>query len=201
MNTVTANHEISYAGEVKRKAIHLFALVIPLGYFIVPFWWAFWLLLIAWLVSLGLDVIRLLRLPPLKWTEAVFGTVLRPQEERDFTGATYILFSGLFCHVAFVTPAAAAGMGFIILGDTAAALVGRRWGRHRFGNKSFEGSTAFFICAAVCAVLVPGIPLGWGFGAAFLATVVEATSGLIDDNVSVPLVTGAFLHYVPALFT
>jgi dolichol kinase len=126
--------------------------------------------------------------------------MLRPQEERDFTGATYILFAGLFCRIAFDVPAAAAGMGFIILGDTAAALVGRRWGRHRFGHKSYEGSIAFLVCAAVWAFIVPGVPLGWGLAAAFLATLVEATSGLIDDNVSVPLVTGAFLHYLPGVF-
>ena len=51
--------------------------------------------------------------------------------------------------------------------------------------------------AAIWAVIVPGIPLGWCLTAAFLATLVEATSGLIDDNVSVPLVAAAFLHYVP----
>lgn len=199
MNTPAVSPQISYAGEVKRKAIHLFALVMPIGYYLVPFRWAVGLLLTAWLVSLTLDVIRLFRLRAYKWTGRVFSPVLRPQEERDFTGATYILFAGLFCRIAFDVPAAAAGMGFIILGDTAAALVGRRWGRHRFGHKSYEGSAAFFVCAALWALFVPGIPIGWGLAAAALATVVEATSGLIDDNVSVPLVTGAFLHYLPGL--
>lgn len=192
--------EISYAGEVKRKAIHLFALVMPIGYFIVPYGWAIGLLLSAWLISLGLDVIRLFRLRMYRWIRPLLGPVLRPQERRDFTGATYILFAGLFCRIAFDVPTAAAGMGFIILGDTAAALIGRRWGRHKYGDKSYEGSAAFFICAALWAVVLPGIPLVWGLLAAFLATLVEATSGLIDDNVSVPLVAGAFLHYVPGLF-
>jgi dolichol kinase len=200
MSGVAPMAELSYAGEVKRKAIHLFALVMPIGYFIVPYGWAVGLLLSAWLISLGLDVIRLFQLRVYQRVKPLLGQVLRPQERRDFTGATYILFAGLFCRVAFSVPAAAAGMVFIILGDTAAALVGRRWGRHKFGHKSYEGSAAFFVCAAVGAAILPGIPLGWGLAAALLATLVEATSGLIDDNVSVPLVTGAFLHYIPGLF-
>ncbi len=200
MTTPAGTAQISYAGEVKRKLVHLFALVMPLGYFIVPYWWALGTLLLAWLVSLTIDVCRLFNLRPYHWVAPLIGPVLRPQEDRDFTGATYILFSGFFCLAAFDVTAAAAGMGFIILGDTAAALVGRRWGRHRFGEKSYEGSAAFFFCAAIWAVFLPGIPLGWGLAAALLATVVEATSGLIDDNVSVPLASGAFLFYLPGLF-
>jgi len=192
--------DIPYADEVKRKAVHLFALTMPLGYFLVPFRWAIGLLLLAWLVSLALDVLRLFHLRPYEWVRPLLGPLIRPQERRDFTGATYILFAGFFCRMAFDVPAAAAAMGFVILGDTAAALIGRRWGRHRFGSKSWEGSTAFFVCAAAWAIVLPGVPLGWGLAAAFLATLVEATSGLIDDNVSVPLVSGAFLYYVPAWF-
>jgi dolichol kinase len=189
--------EIPYINEVKRKAIHLFALVMPVGYFFVPRPWALGLLLAAFLISLTLDVLRIFKLRAYALIQPAMGTVLRPQEDRDFTGATYILFAGFFCYFAFSIPAAAAGMGFIILGDTAAALVGRRWGRHKFGNKSYEGSLAFFACATLWAVILPGISLTWGLAAAALATVVEATSGLIDDNVSVPLVCAAFLHFVP----
>ena len=192
--------QISYAGEVKRKLIHLFALVMPIGYFIVPYWWALGLLLLAWLISLIIDICRLFKLRPYRWIAPLMGQVLRPQEDRDFSGATYILFSGFFCLAAFGETIGAAGMGFIILGDTAAALVGRRWGKHKFGSKSYEGSAAFFVCAAIWAIILPDIPLGWAMAAALLATVVEATSGLIDDNVSVPLVSSAFLFYVPGFF-
>jgi len=200
MSSPVTSGDIPYADEIKRKAIHLFALTIPLGYFIVPLPWAAGILLFAWLVSLTLDVLRLFHLRPYYWIKPLLDPVIRPGESRDFTGATYILFAGFFCRLAFDIPAAAAGMGFIILGDTAAALVGRRWGRHRFGGKSFEGSAAFFVCAAAWAVILPGVPLNWGLAAALLATAVEATSGLIDDNVSVPLVSSAFLYYVPGWF-
>lgn len=189
--------ELSYAGEVKRKAIHLFALTMPVGYFIIPNPWATAILLLAFLVSLTLDILRMFRFRVWRVIRPLLGQVLRPQECKDFTGATYILFAGLFCRVAFDVPPAAAGMGYIILGDTAAALVGRRWGRHRFRNRSLEGSTAFFICAGLWALVLPGVSLVWAMAAAFLATIVEATSGLIDDNLAVPLVAAAFLQYVP----
>jgi len=197
MTVPAASAELSYAGEVKRKAIHLFALTIPVGYFIVPNPWATGILLLAFSVSLTMDILRLFRFRAWSIVRPLLDPVLRPQECRDFTGATYILFAGLFCRVAFDVPPAAAGMGFIILGDTAAALVGRRWGRHRFRNKSYEGSLAFLACAAVGALVLPRVPIGWGLAAAVLATVVEATSGLVDDNLAVPLITAAFLQYVP----
>lgn len=197
MNRSGKTEVISYAGEVKRKAVHLVALTIPIGYFLAPKSWAVGLLLLAWGIALLIDVLRLLHLPAYRWIRPLVNPVIRPQEDHDFTGATYILFAGLFCRLAFDVPAAAAAMGFIILGDTAAALIGRRWGRHRYGHKSYEGSLAFLLCAVFWAIIIPGISLGWGLTAAVLATLVEATSGLIDDNVSVPLVAGAFLHYVP----
>jgi dolichol kinase len=200
MNMPPAPGEIPYANEVKRKAIHLFALVMPIGYFLVPRPWALGLLLTAFLVSLTLDILRIFKFRAYAVIQPFLGAVLRPQEDRDFTGATYILFAGFFCYLAFAIPAAAAGMGFIILGDTAAALVGRRYGRHKFSHKSYEGSLAFFVSAALWAFILPDVPLSWGLAAAALATAVEATSGLIDDNVSVPLVSAAFLHFVPGWF-
>jgi len=192
--------EIPYGNEIKRKAIHIFALIMPIGYYFVPRPWALGLLFTAFLVSLTLDILRIFKFRAYTWIQPLMGSVLRPQEDRDFTGATYITFAGFFCLYAFPIPAAAAGMGFIILGDTAAALVGRRYGRHRFGHKSYEGSLAFFVCAALWAVILPDVPLTWGLAAAALATVVEATSGLVDDNVSVPLVSAAFLYFVPGWF-
>ena len=87
------------------------------------------------------------------------------------------------------------GMTAIILGDFAAALVGRRFGRHRFGgNRSWEGSLAFLVAATIPVFLIPGLPVGIGIAAALLATFVEAFSRVIDDNLSVPILTGLFVH-------
>lgn len=87
----------------------------------------------------------------------------------------------------------------LTLADTAAALVGIRYGRVRLaivpGGKSVEGSIAFFIVAFIC-VSIPVVLLGHAelpavlAGAAILAcvtTTVEAVAGKGLDNLLVPL--------------
>jgi phytol kinase len=105
-------------------------------------------------------------------------------------------------------PAAVAGAMALTWGDALAALVGRRWGRHRYrlgaSGRSWEGSAVMFVASAVAIflalMLLPGSslsryapPIGagralpaalLGAGAAALA---EAASPRGTDNLSVPL--------------
>jgi phytol kinase len=90
--------------------------------------------------------------------------------------------------------------------DTAAAAVGKRYGRLRYptpgGYKSLEGSTAFFTATCLCS-LVPltlalgGAPLTALFIAltlSLLMTVVEAVSFAGLDNLLIPLLGYLFLR-------
>ena len=86
----------------------------------------------------------------------------------------------------------------MVLPDAAAALVGTRWGTHRFGRpgreKTVEGSAAFFILALPCICLPLRYWTGRGWAAALvlslyvalLATLVEALSWNGTDNLTVP---------------
>jgi phytol kinase len=107
-------------------------------------------------------------------------------------------------------PAAVAGAMALAWGDALAALVGLRWGRHRYrlgaSGRSWEGSAAMFAASAlaICLALalLPGSslcpfapPIGTGraltaalLGAA-AATLAEAASPRGTDNLSVPLIT------------
>jgi dolichol kinase len=100
----------------------------------------------------------------------------------------------------FDRPIAVAALAFIMAGDPAAAIVGRKWGRHKYGNKSFEGSLAFLIAALIVTWLAPGLPLKIGIVGAFVATVVEAVSSGVDDNASVPLISGLAMHLLIGWF-
>ena len=187
--------ELGYNQEVRRKLLHLFALSIPVGYHFVPLLAAILIPFGCFAFSLTADlarfrgwaVQRLWR----RWTDSI----IRPKERCNFTGATNILASGWLCPLLFVRPAAALGMSAIILGDVAAALVGRRWGKHRYRNdRSFEGSAAFLVAAAVGSLLVPGVPIGIALTAALLGAVVEGFSKRVDDNLTVPLIVGLYVH-------
>ncbi len=85
----------------------------------------------------------------------------------------------------------------LVLSDAAAALVGKRFGRHGFavpgGHKSLEGCAAFALCtyaALMAAAALAGVPPpDWRPAVAltFALTLVEALSARGSDNVSLPL--------------
>ena len=108
----------------------------------------------------------------------------------DFSGATYILLSVCLTVALYAKPIAIAALVFIIVGDVLAALIGRKFGRHRFGRKSVEGSLACLVGTLVVASLAPGIALPVSVFGAVVATITEAASSRIDDNISVPIISG-----------
>lgn len=187
--------ELSYGAEVRRKLLHLFALTIPIGYHLVSRPTAVGVVFVAFAVALLVDFGRLRSWPIQRGWQHYTDPIVRPREALAFTGAVHILFSGWLCPLFLAVPAAATGMVTIIFGDTAAALVGRRWGRHRYtGNRSLEGSLAFFLAALIGAWLVPGVSFLLGTAAALLAAVVEGLSRTVDDNLTVPVIVGLFVH-------
>lgn len=186
--------QISFGQELLRKGTHMGALVIP-GVYLLLDLSRLAMLLIMVPVTLFMFFIDVSRLRQWWfWThlaKPVGGRLIRPHErDGDFTGAFYILSTVCLVVALFDRPIAVAALIFIIVGDTSAALVGRRWGRHRFGDKSFEGSAACLISTLIAVVLIPDLPLPVGVVGAVVATVVEALPLGIDDNVTVPLLSG-----------
>jgi len=104
---------------------------------------------------------------------------------------------------------AAAAWGVLAIGDGAATLVGRRWGRHRLGwnpDKSVEGLLAFVVAGSAGAVflawwtapaITPPPSMAFVVAAPLLAAVaaglVETVPVALDDNISVPATAGAVL--------
>jgi phytol kinase len=109
-------------------------------------------------------------------------------------------------------PIAVAGVMAMTWGDALAALIGRRFGEHKYqvGNsvRSWEGSAAMFLASTVAIFLVllllPGSSLSplaksLDLGQAILTAIVTATFATLaeavsphgTDNLSVPLVAGA----------
>jgi len=186
--------EISFYNEFKRKATHLVALVIPIGYFLLPKLLSLLILTLFALGSIVIDIIRLKRLPLHGFLNRLIGPVLREHEGSDFTGSSYILTASVLCILLFDKNVAVAAISFIILGDIAAALVGRRYGRIKIKRKSLEGSLACLVMCLLVAIIIPGFPLWIGVVGAFIATIVEGITFPINDNFSVPLISGLVMH-------
>lgn len=192
--------DISYFNESLRKATHLFALVIPIGYFLTDRTVSLSILIPIMFLLILLDTARLRGWSLWRLAKPIWGRMIRPNESSRYTGASYIMFATVITVIMFPKLIAICALSFIIVGDTASALIGRKWGKHKFRNKSYEGSFAFLLSSLIPAAIIPEIPLWVGVTGAIIATVTEAMSGRIDDNLSVPLVSGLSMHLLLKTF-
>lgn len=186
----TGSKDIGLARELSRKAIHLGALVLPLGIWYVPSGYARIILFFFFLLLAAIDISRWTRTPLSRWLQKTLHLVLRPHERRHFSGGTYILAAAALCSLLYAKPVAVASLIFIILGDTAAVFVGKAYGRIRIGQKTLEGSLAFFVISLLGVFWIPGLPFGVKVLGAAVAAVVEALPLRVDDNITVPLAAG-----------
>ncbi|HVP36115.1 MAG TPA: hypothetical protein VMT04_03890 [Terriglobales bacterium] len=186
--------EITLYNEFKRKGMHLFALAIPFGYFLLPKKIALFVLVPIALCSILVDVIRLWKLPLANFFQWFLGPILREHESYSFTGSSHILSASAICILFFDKKVAIAAIVYVILGDIAAALIGRVYGKTKIEKKSLEGSLAFLSVCILVALLLPGLPFWIGAIGALVATSVEALSIPIDDNLSVPILSGLVMQ-------
>jgi len=191
---------IHYRDELVRKLIHLSSLSIPIIYYFISTGTAAAILGVVTAIALLLDLARHFHPSVGNIFYNIFGFLLREHEvdkkQKNLNGATYVLISGLigvfiFPKVVFIT-----AFSILIISDTMAALIGRKFGRHKFLLKSFEGTFAFFVSACIVVLFTPKIgnfqeEYIIGFAAAFVGAIIEnISSRLIDDNLSIPLSVG-----------
>ncbi len=200
---------IEYRHELVRKAIHLCSLSIPIIYFFLSKTQALELLLPVTASFLVVDVARHYSPAVSRWFYRTFGWLLRKHEQQGaakrLSGATNVLIAACICVMVFPKILTVNAFSILIISDTTSALIGRRYGKRRFLNKSLEGSLAFFVSAVVVILVAPkvdGLVAEYGIGvvAAAVGAVAEAASGRIDDNLSIPISIGATMWILYWLF-
>jgi len=185
--------------EIKRKGIHLIGLLIPICYYffrkedqII----AIIILLSLTAIYFSFELLRSKNEKVQKYFLTHFSSLLRTHEKQKITGTGYYLLSSLLSVSFFDKELAIACLSFLILGDMFAAIIGKKFGRTKvFAGKSLEGSLA---CFTVCLVIGLGVRLLFpnyltpqiiAIGA-LTATIVELFSIRIDDNLTIPLISG-----------
>ena len=194
------NGTIHYRDELVRKLIHLFSLSIPIIYYFIPIKTSIIILAVLTFVALLIDTSRFISKSFAKYFYKFFGFLLRKHEldgeKKNLTGATYVLISALLCAIIFPKVIFVSAFTILIISDTMAALIGRKFGRKKFLRKSLEGTFAFFISATIVIFLTPKVnylPMEYWIGiiGAFIGAIVENIShGFADDNLSIPLSVG-----------
>jgi dolichol kinase len=177
-------------GEIGRKAMHLLALAIPIGYYFMSETLGRTIIVALTAASFLFDVIRLNEPRIRTFFYLFFGRLVRDHERYNLLGATYLFLSSLICVYAFEKPIAVAALAFLILGDTAAAFVGRAVGRVRILDKTLEGSLACLVVCLIVAYLVPGLTWPQRLLGPAMATLIELLPVPLDDNLRIPIAAG-----------
>ncbi|PSQ92172.1 MAG: phosphatidate cytidylyltransferase [Bacteroidetes bacterium SW_4_67_19] len=209
-------HELPYREELRRKALHLLALALPLGTALLGKTVALWVLGPAALLALTCDALRSRSRRFARLIQRVVGRMMRADEwasesEQELSadaffgirvnGATWTLVTMALLVALFPAPVAVAAFSLFMIGDAAAALVGRRWGRTCWGDgpRTVEGTAAFVGMAglAVAPLAAFGyLPAPWWAAALAVAVAAgaEALPRPLNDNLRVPLTAALVLH-------
>lgn len=118
------------------------------------------------------------------------------------TGTTALLISTIIVIALFDKQIAIVSLIYMLFGDTASAVIGSQYGKVKIGDKSLEGSLAFFITTMVIALIffqwgifrIPLLILSLG---AIAATVTEALPIEINDNLTVAPAAAIVMQFFP----
>ena len=194
------NGTIQYKDELFRKLIHLTSLSIPIVSYFIPTETAAIILGILAALALIIDLGRYLHPEIGKIFYKYFGFLLREHEldhkKKNLNGATYVLISALISVLIFPKVIFISAFSILIISDSLAALIGRKFGKRKFLSKSLEGTLTFFVSACIVILFTPKVGGFFeeyliGFIAAFVGAIIENVSfKLVDDNLSIPLSVG-----------
>lgn len=191
--------------EIIRKAIHLsINSFIPLAYLFLDIS-KIWMIVLLGIGSVAIVIIDIGRTRD-GWISKIFGKLfngmLRSHElDGKLTGASYVLIGSFVSVVIFPKEIAILALLFTAIGDTAAALYGKKFGKFKIWNKTLEGSIVGLIACFIIASFFPQIPNIIKFSGAFAAMFIELLPIKIDDNLRIPLFSGIVMYSLSILFT
>jgi len=172
--------------EAKRQAVHIFvgSLIAVAFVLLRPIFG------VLTILPLLLSLIFLYFAPRI-YPEHMLVKPLLDHFERDndkqtfpFKGAFYFN-TGIILPLLLLPPRVAVSIVLILaIGDSFSTLIGKFYGKHRIGNKSLEGSIAFFLSTLFVTLSI--LPLEDGIMLSFAGTLIELFSPY-NDNLSLPI--------------
>jgi dolichol kinase len=189
-----------------RKFYHVLASsLFPLFYLRPPFSEGEARLLLLWvtgscfLLSFILDLLRLRDRQFNSKFMRTFSWLIRQSEQDRFNGSTFLCLAFFIVILLFPRTVAITAMLFLSLGDAAAELGGKHFGRLKLFGRSLEGTLAFFLVAFPVAYSLID---DWRVAllGALAGALVELFSFEVDDNLTVPIGSALALWLALLLF-
>ena len=123
-------------------------------------------------------------------------TMLRNHEiSGKYTGATWVFIASTLSIAVFPKEIAVLSLVFMSIGDTTAGIIGRKFGRIKFYNKTFEGALAgLIVCLIIGLMMDLNLPNVIIIVGAFSAMIIELIPVSLDDNLRIPLFSGTIMY-------
>ncbi len=199
--------------ETIRKSIHLGSSIIPIAVIIVyrlyPTDGRLYLsgtLAVITIILMLFDLLKARYKPFKSFIMRFFGKVLRENElEGGMTASTIVVASAAFTIFIFREEIAVVVLLYLSLGDSAAALVGKHFGRIKLvGNRTLEGSLAALNTCLIVSLFALWVSpdFGWYLTPATLlvgslvATMSELLYLPLDDNFRIPVFAGLAMELI-----
>jgi phytol kinase len=183
--------------EVFREIIHASGIAIPVLSSLIGIYTIAYLILFvtAFYVVSELTIMEKKSLPIIS---SITRRATTPEELYEFRAAPiFFAFGILLTLLLFPRPASSAAIAIFALGDSTASVFGKRFGKIKLSfnkGKTLEGSLIGFVFAFLAAAFFVN-PLMAASGAA-VAMLIESLPLPINDNLLLPLVTGALLTFI-----
>lgn len=193
--TEPSTADIPLRAEIGRKLLHLLALVIPIGIWLLGRDIALIFLTPLTAIAVAADVLRARSAGFNRFIYKVFGFMMRREELPPvggpivLNGATWVLISALLVTAIFPINIAALAIATFMLADAAAAVIGRIWGQVNWprSQRTLEGSAAFFVVAFGILSAFTQLTVWQIVVVALVGTLFEVAPRILNDNVRVPL--------------
>jgi dolichol kinase len=208
---MTDFRQITYRSEVLRKGVHLSSLSIPVIYALIAKSTALWILIPLTGVFLIVNILGHRSGPVRTLMIRYLGDIMRTHEldvdRRVLNGASHVLIAACLSVLVFPKLVAITAFSILIISDICAALIGRRFGSHRFLDKSLEGTLAFAVSAVGVVLVIAHLvsaPVSFtmiGIVAGLVGSIIENISPRLrlDDNISIPCSVGTTLWLLSPL--
>ena len=195
------DNQITYSSEIVRKLIHILSIIFAISLILFGRDLILLPLIILSAIFIFFDYTRI----KFTWVNNLynkfFRQITRPNEKYTLTGASFTFIGVTLTILLFSESAAFIGLLFLSMGDSMGALIGRKYGKTRFGRKSIEGSFAFFLSCTLTAILITSIPIIIILCTAIFATFLEAVKlPKLDDNITIPIGSAFLIQIMNGTF-
>ncbi len=130
-----------------------------------------------------------------------FSRFLRDSERDRITGTPWYVLGALCAAAFYDAPVAVYAVCFLAIGDVSATTIGERWGSIKIsGVKSLQGTIAFIVAATAAGLVINSYiyPIGAGvvLAGAVTAALVELIPVNINDNLTIPVISGGVMRLI-----